>query len=474
MNQFGGYDLSPVIDLTWRLQCGEVPGRDFINTMPLALIVLLKILSWTNFTWISFTLLSVFVVILVYLFLASFNEIFFSNSIFYLLTIVIICIPLVFTNHIWHSILSQYLAIIFTYTLYQHYLRTANLNWTSWARLFTASALLVTAKQNIALPVMVLGIGYTIYNRERKAMTINMICLGALTGVFGFTQFLHMPLKDLLYSYSAVTGRAKISKQMIIEILAGESSRFAFILLCILLINLYIYLRNKETMKGTNYLLLTIFISSLPFFTDWDSKLNNISLPLFALALLFCPQSGTKTALNVLEWKPNYSSFHNYTLKIVVAIYVFIFLVALRGGYLRERMKGVGPFYENPSNIQIHGGFFDKLRTGLVFSGILYEIQSIKRDSPNSKLFFGPRLEFGYALTLTHSPYGMPLWWHPGSSYSVNDEGKVVSMFMENNFDILIFSRHDRTRMPSSVLRHIERNFHEINDYQFTDVYQKN
>ena len=43
MEQFGGYDLSPVIDLQSRLARGEIPGVDFINTIPLTMVLILKI-----------------------------------------------------------------------------------------------------------------------------------------------------------------------------------------------------------------------------------------------------------------------------------------------------------------------------------------------------------------------------------------------------------------------------------------------
>ncbi len=32
--QFGGYDLSPLIDLFWRIHNNQIPGKDFIYTFP--------------------------------------------------------------------------------------------------------------------------------------------------------------------------------------------------------------------------------------------------------------------------------------------------------------------------------------------------------------------------------------------------------------------------------------------------------
>jgi hypothetical protein len=45
MRQFGGYDLSPVVDVLYRLDRGEIPGVDFINTLPLSFLAYLKLLA---------------------------------------------------------------------------------------------------------------------------------------------------------------------------------------------------------------------------------------------------------------------------------------------------------------------------------------------------------------------------------------------------------------------------------------------
>ena len=52
-SQFGGYDLSPLIDLSWRINAGEVPGVDFLNTMPPVMIVILKFASVLPLDWRS-------------------------------------------------------------------------------------------------------------------------------------------------------------------------------------------------------------------------------------------------------------------------------------------------------------------------------------------------------------------------------------------------------------------------------------
>ncbi len=69
-SQFGGYDLSPLIDLNWRFSQGHIPGVDFINTLPTLLLVWTQLFShlspvWANLIWanIAFTFLIIFLLI---------------------------------------------------------------------------------------------------------------------------------------------------------------------------------------------------------------------------------------------------------------------------------------------------------------------------------------------------------------------------------------------------------------------------
>lgn len=42
--RFGGFDLAPLIDSGWRVVSGQVPGRDFVNTVPASLYLFVAFL----------------------------------------------------------------------------------------------------------------------------------------------------------------------------------------------------------------------------------------------------------------------------------------------------------------------------------------------------------------------------------------------------------------------------------------------
>ena len=76
--QFGGYDLSPLIDLTWRFQSGQIPGQDFFNTWPILILVIAKIMSFaSDFNWLYLTISNLILGLIVFIcsfFIISKNE----------------------------------------------------------------------------------------------------------------------------------------------------------------------------------------------------------------------------------------------------------------------------------------------------------------------------------------------------------------------------------------------------------------
>ncbi len=103
-------NLSPVIDLQSRLARGEIPGVDFINTIPLTMVLILKIYgalfaaSWVSLMWLDliFSALCAFIVVIYWP--AAFQD---GKKI---ATIIMMYLPMLVTNHIWHSTISQLLS----------------------------------------------------------------------------------------------------------------------------------------------------------------------------------------------------------------------------------------------------------------------------------------------------------------------------------------------------------------------------
>lgn len=74
-------------------------------------------------------------------------------------------------------------------------------------------------------------------------------------------------------------------------------------------------------------------------------------------------------------------------------------------------------------------------------------------------VFFGPRLEFMYAMFERPSPRGLPIWWHPGTSFALADTALVADRWSRARFDLLVFLRDDYARMPAEVIDRIRRDY---------------
>lgn len=459
--QFGGYDLSPLIDLSWRLSRNEVPGIDFINTFPLAILICIKIVSWGNLHWIDLTVANIIATIFTYLMICYMNRAERISKSWYFLTVLIISMPLVYTNHLWHSSLSQLIGIIFFYSIYIAMVSPA-LRRRDFFLIIISSALLAISKQNIALPFLIASICFILlFVKDKRLFITTALLIGPILGISVSLIILGASLDSFIYSYIAVLGRGKLDPAMWMALkLIKLHIPLAICSIALLVITVLSLLNfNKNNRRVQLYIFLVLTLSMIPIYTDWDTKFNNASLPLF-ISMVAIRNS------NNWRWK-------KISLNLSSLLIIYIFFVALYGGFKRERMMHVGPFFELPLESQIRTGYFNGLHTGATFENILKEINTAISSTNESSIFFGPRIEFAYMSRKIDSPKGMPLWFHPGTSYANFDEEKVAIVFEELQLKTLIFAKNDRSRMSKKILDYIEQNYLKLDDYKFIDVYLK-
>ena len=111
--QFGGYDLSILIDLSWRFANHQIPGEDFINTMPEILLILIKLVSYGNLSWTDLTNVNLAAGFFTFIFLIWISDSRVKSVFWGLSVAVVISLPIIYTNHIWHSSISQFAAVLF-------------------------------------------------------------------------------------------------------------------------------------------------------------------------------------------------------------------------------------------------------------------------------------------------------------------------------------------------------------------------
>ncbi len=509
--QFGGYDLSPLIDFQYRLSTGQIPGRSFILTFPASLGLLLQVENWIaaptwfGLLWVNCALFAFCIACLGAFWPREFEPW------KLVLTSLLLALPLLYTNHIWHSAMTQWIAIVYCVVCLSALGKDGR---AKIARMLLAAVagLLFFSKQNLGAPLVVatsfalMGLGFVQPAKRRVCLHVVVIqVLGVLATAVVIMLCLHMGVATLVHTFTYVLGRARVSRQQEAAlpfkapvILAAVVFSLGYLLtravrrsrtegvdplivalLAAALIGMAVYERNYDAiLMAAICLFLGVFlvsadlsaeqdvsawaiwgtgllVSVLPLITDWDSKYNDAVLPAVSMICLSRPRAAV-------------------TRNLLVGGVVVSLLGAATGGWVRQRMHDVGPgvFWEDARLITIREGYFDGLAVGPHMIEVRKEMLRALREIPHPDgVFCGPRIEFCYADLGLRSPLGLPLWWHPGTSYPMQAQGAVVRAFARDHFSLLMFVKGDRTRMPAALLALIARDYSSVEGFEALDVY---
>jgi hypothetical protein len=121
------------------------------------------------------------------------------------------------------------------------------------------------------------------------------------------------------------------------------------------------------------------------------------------------------------------------------------------------RVFGSGPLFPAGSE----GTFFARLAAGPRLAAIERDLTAITANIGvrRSDVFFGPALEFGYAAHGYVPPTGLPIWWHPGTSYAREQSGEIATRFVANAPAIAVFLLDDWQGMPSQIYAHLRAHY---------------
>lgn len=464
MRQFGGYDLSHLIDLQSRLFHKEAPGIDFINTLPFSYIFIVKLFgifvkpSWASLIWMNLILAAVCALTIVTFWPQKFEDYKKYSAIF------LIYMPVIGVSHIWHSAMSQIIGI--TYIVlslkfidqnHKKIITLPNIFLTCFSGFFFFS------KQNIGLPVISMSCGSLIifsfyiprlFHNAKLFLLINF--LGILTFSITLLLFLKVSPNVLIDSFTDVTDRAAMSQAQYDDLIACLMEPTSIGIIGFSILTLFTFKSKIENYPFYPLLFSALLGGFIPIITDWDLKLCSLSFFIFILVLL----GSYKTRIEKL---------------VAILLYVSLLFSALEVGIFRQHMRGSGDFFGDPlSLIRIDDGYFKGLYTGTRFHGVRYETHKILQQmGVGQAVFFGPRIEFSYMDNELNSPNLLPLWWHPGSSYPLKKDKNILKSFEDNNFSLLVFLAQDKTRMPGDIIRYVDKYFEKIDGYTMIDVYRR-
>ena len=146
-----------------------------------------------------------------------------------------------------------------------------------------------------------------------------------------------------------------------------------------------------------------------------------------------------------------------YSLYLVVATAAFLC-------WTRERMQAVGAWGNYScgySMIAETDPFFGHFKACPPFFAVLHETDQVIAENRGTPVFFGPRMEFLYAREHIPSPKGLPLWWHPGTSFPLQADPSIVRSWKDDQFGLLVFLHQERTHMPQAILKEMDHDYIE-------------
>jgi len=133
---------------------------------------------------------------------------------------------------------------------------------------------------------------------------------------------------------------------------------------------------------------------------------------------------------------------------------------------LRVRINGPGLFYSDYLLETNRHPLFAGMTTYSYLQSTLDAMDSAlaeyRRDGyETNDVFFGIRLEFGYAAFRVPSPTHLPVWWDPAASYPLRDEPAIIANFIAHRFPICVFfgERPDFTYLPTPIVSYLKEHY---------------
>lgn len=474
-HEIGGYDLSSIIDSGWRLFIGQSPGRDFICTLPPSLYLFTRIAFGVfGVRWASiFIAQSALYLVLVALGLRLcwiLKSVSAAHSSFLVPAIYVVAqsAPTLAVNHIYHSTTASTFA---AYAILAAYVLTHQLPLSQRrevvCHLTIAFAVLLISKPNTAWPAVLICAACLLRVPRLRAAVIVCLVAAVLTDVFLLRAF-HIGVFDAFAGYAGLSGRA-VPKLFIVGIYPDPSPMgmrsvfLTYFALCIPIFWIvYIAIHERRQIWASPSDLLCIgaaLISFAGFGTNWDLKISDLP-PILVGLILLAMTSPERQRLLVVPLEGSS---------------ILLVLVACWLGIGRIRMECVGP-WAGPGygqKVEIHDAFFGDFVTRQFFRDVLNEVDVATAHSAGKTIFFGPRMEFLYAREGLSSPTHLPPWWHPGSSYPLSSESEVEQAWEEQHFDVLIFPKYDRTRIPLALLRRIDSEYRFDGSQKAIDIFYR-
>ena len=460
MHQFGGFDYSILVDVAWRIVQGQAPYRDFICPLPpIFYISAAAAFKLWGIRWASLQALAGMFTAITFFWLFAIASRIMGRWSAFLVCVAIEMAAMGLAGIWWYNDVTPIIASIFalsTVALIQALGESKQGFWrsVSWA---SSLGLLVMAKPNTAAPLVIVGVLAVLFMAWKVGRLVEMLhpLFWSMAVPFFFFWAANVNPLDMLRSYvSAAQSRTVADPFIGWRIISyGDRMRGAIIIAGVgwPLLRLFAGHDWHPNSLAADYaerrgrLLRLLFISfaaiSIIAMTT-NGEMKESDAPLLICAAALCPLAGIKLL-------PSADVITRVTRATLIAMICWCaFLGAMR---YRTATVGEHEFYEWDQTLRESP--WEPFFAGFQGSDTLYRTISQARmaitanpDRYHQEVWFGPRMEFLYAVMLMPSPHpGLPVWWDPNTSFPQSQYPALIERWKSHKFETLIFLRFDAT-----------------------------
>lgn len=464
--QFGGFDYGPLLEEGWRLMQGQRAYVDFPATTPPlfnlgiasafrllgvrwdAMLYLTAAFSCVTFLWMYWLL----------------RRLSLSRPAALGIAFVIQCVAMLTLSFWWYNNVTLILAAVaFLSTLaYVHAWQSVRVQ----ASFCLSLALLVLTKPNIAGLTLIASIAVAILATRQWLRTLGLLVSAAALAL-SILAANHVSVPAMLAGYRAAAADRAFSLTGYNQL--SEYDRYStYGWIPALALPLFAFIptvwkqfrqRHWHEAAVSIYVLLALGITCFGIATNGDFREVECTLLLAAGGVIaFGRQFG-----------------HPTVRRIYVALLFACVASSLYSGSQRLRVFSVGPhnFFEWQDNQNlVQSGALRNMRVSSTMVEVEHEIQ-LAVDGNRGPYFFGPRIDFNYAVLGLPSPIHFPAWWHPGTAFAHSDAPRLVKVWQDHQFPTLIFLKGDYTYYTPEFLDAIHRDYTEDDSYPSITVYHR-
>jgi hypothetical protein len=459
MEHFLGFDCSAIVDVGWRLYCGQRPYVDFPCTLPIGFYrgAELAFVLFGVF-WSSIVKLNVLYFLLTYFWTYMVLREVLQNRLLALM-VVITCesMSLILVSYWWYNPITNMTVVLYGACVASVLLHPGKV-WL-WVSLCAALLLAALMKPNVSGIAIIGGTGSLLLNPRTRwwACVVSLIAFAFWLDIL-WVQYSN--LIEVLGAYFSVASRG-MTTQYFLEGLYTLDKCLAWLCVCLVLPGwvraawLKRPLRRRPAfMVLAGFLLLACLYG---FFNNAEAKLVDLPVGVLAATILLGEVQADGRSL---RFSTGWLSY----LVLICSIFTF---ASLGHAVIRHRTipGAMGIYYEyHTQEPAIASGFFKGLHTGHNLRVTLDALSNLCRTQNVAHIYFGPCLQWAYAAYDLPSPKGQPPWYDPGMSFPRSDEKSVMAPLLNGEFDPIVLQ--DPSSMGLQMLTVLSHSYTVVRLYR--------